>query len=554
MKNHLIRFLALTLAMALALCGCGSKAAPERTLPDTSEDASMSTDVSLPEEEEPDFTPQYTCIADHSSVWFSEEEDSVSPALYAVTDLDGNGLLEVIRSTCEGSGMYSTSAFFEVNEAMDGMIELDYGVEEGDSEPDIITSFVNNYSDGNSCYYIVDDIIRNGAAENITVHYALCKKGTSVQIEKLGSRHMDYKENQGEVETFYDAEGSEIDAETYFDIDVTRFEDFTYDVCYLDWQILYPEDNFALFAQLSHEAYASGAALERDPYQVDIYANPESDLYWKTGVDRIWLPGVENPETRIRFVCAPDGVQVALEQVEWIESANLFQPVGEVFCENTIAGTVYEFPATLAETVPSYRLRIQDDYGTNYWYLTMDGSGERPDPIEIYYADQEFELPAEDDSFMTLCKAYAGMMITAGEQAALEQNYYWRTVGNAAMLQTLKSADADEDGRIYLSEWLMNAYCDAMFPYVWPQPEMTENCPVNYYEEWNEDPYKIHDALFYDDSSTRVVSIDRTETEVMQAHIAVSTQMGEEGVTINFLPNPNTPFGYQITDAVISAG
>lgn len=555
MKNHLIHFLALTLAMALALCGCGSKSAPERTMPDTSEDASLSADISAIEEETedtPDFLQQYDCISANASLWLDDSEEAFEPCCYTVTDLDGNGLLEVIRSTCQGSGMYSTSAFFEVNEAMDGMTQLEYGVEEGDSEPDIITSYVTIYYDDEHCYYLFNDTIRNGAAENFTVRYALLKEGSAIRLEKLGASHLLYNlETDEEEETFYDAEGGEIDMTTYYNIDETRFSQFSYDVRSLDWQALDAESDFAMFAQESYEAFASGAALERSPYQLDIYANDRSELYQSLGDDVVQLPGVENPETAVRFVCGPDGVQVALEQVEWIESASVFRPLGDVFREYVAAGTVYEFPATLAETVPSYRLSVQDAYGTDCWYLTMDGSGEREDPIELRYAEHELLLPTEDEPIAAMCQAYAGMLFTAGSMDALETDYFWQTVGSAAMMQTLKAADADENGCIFLSDWLMDAYCDSIFPYHL-QPELTEDCPVST-RDIADEPYVVRDALA-GCPSTHIVGIDFDDDEVMKVMVAISTPDGEEGVDVYVQPNPYIPFGYQITGGTISVG
>lgn len=93
---------------------------------------------------------------------------SSDPVFYTVTDLDQNGRLELIVSSCQGSGLYTYSFFFEVTPSLDGLQLCERTLTEGDSEADItFTDSPPVYYDSSNhvYYYVFDDLIRNGAAE-----------------------------------------------------------------------------------------------------------------------------------------------------------------------------------------------------------------------------------------------------------------------------------------------------------------------------------------------------------------------------------------------------
>ncbi|MBR1392069.1 MAG: hypothetical protein IJ567_11645 [Lachnospiraceae bacterium] len=112
-----------------------------------------------------DSQAQIQLIADCVDEWAATGDGGTN--FYAITDLDGNGRLEIIAATCGGTGLYTYSSFYEVNETYDGIDACDYPAEEGESQPDIVMEQVNSYFDEDTGirYFVFEDVLRNGAAE-----------------------------------------------------------------------------------------------------------------------------------------------------------------------------------------------------------------------------------------------------------------------------------------------------------------------------------------------------------------------------------------------------
>lgn len=135
---------------------------------------------------------QLQVIADNSKIW-SKREDLKEPYQhYAITDLDQNGRLEIIASSgTQGSGQFTTTEYFQVNEAKDGVqkIKTDYG-EEWASEEDVVYNLEIVYYDEKKqeYYYITGDSMTGGLA---TGYYksvvALSLQDNQMKREFLGS-------------------------------------------------------------------------------------------------------------------------------------------------------------------------------------------------------------------------------------------------------------------------------------------------------------------------------------------------------------------------------
>lgn len=167
---------------------------------------------------------QIQVIADQVSVWKGEEEEIYYG--YAVTDLDHNGRLEIIASTCQGSGIYTYSSFYEVNENGDGLDMCEYPGAEGGSEADIMEDSANVYydSDVNIYYYIFGDNIRCGSAE---LHYnmrAIYLQNGKILEKFLYSSELMFTEDDM-VSKYYDAEGNPVSEEEYDALINQVFED-----------------------------------------------------------------------------------------------------------------------------------------------------------------------------------------------------------------------------------------------------------------------------------------------------------------------------------------
>lgn len=165
-----------------------------------------------------DYFGQLQIIANNTVVWMGDTEGIAESYYYAVTDLDQNGRLEIIQSSCQGTGLYTYTELWEVDADGTGIVPCEYSIDEGDSQPDIITNSVRVYFDGeNDCYfYIFSDDIRNGAAEYYQNQVAFSLQGGVVTTTLLGQSHSIYASfDSGAVSTYTDGDGNTIDEEAY---------------------------------------------------------------------------------------------------------------------------------------------------------------------------------------------------------------------------------------------------------------------------------------------------------------------------------------------------
>lgn len=158
---------------------------------------------------------------------------------YAITDLDQNGRLELISTIIQGSGQYTDSYYYEVNEALDGLNELKLADKKLESGADIVADSIPAYYDieNNIYYYIFDDVIKSGIKFCDGNKRAIALKNGSLSEQILAYKTTWYGENS----SFEDADGNEISESGYHAIANTVFPDFIKkEVCFswIDWDVL----------------------------------------------------------------------------------------------------------------------------------------------------------------------------------------------------------------------------------------------------------------------------------------------------------------------------
>lgn len=245
----------ICLAAGLTACGGGQTAesreqtAAEQEAGSAQETAqAVETEAQTGEEEIPEGEPlaveesemeaQLRLISENSQLWTEGEALYGGYYVYAVTDLNQNGRLEVISSVCEGSGLYTTSTFWEVNEAEDGLVRYEKTTPEGDSEADIEVSTAKAYYDASSdsYYYIFDDVIRNGASEHYYNKRALRLADGAVEETPLANMSVIYTEGSEDPEiTCTDAQGNFFTEEEYDQVEDRVFADQTPFTLSLNW-------------------------------------------------------------------------------------------------------------------------------------------------------------------------------------------------------------------------------------------------------------------------------------------------------------------------------
>ncbi len=165
-----------------------------------------------------DVDAQLQLIASNSSMWFpGEDELSYNVYSYAVTDLDFNGRLEIIVSSCQGTGFFSYSNIWQVNVNCDGLDKLNFADSEEISQPDIVTDTVPVYynASSNVYNYIFEDFLRAGASENYTTLISLSLNDTSIETRSIASVHNVYSDSGEASSTYSNADGGTITQEQY---------------------------------------------------------------------------------------------------------------------------------------------------------------------------------------------------------------------------------------------------------------------------------------------------------------------------------------------------
>ncbi len=167
-------------------------------------------------------------MTDEKDMWLIFMDYANDVEQYVVTDLDKNGRAELIISSMGGTGAYTYSRIFEVNEAHDGLEEVTTDFIEGDSQPDII-SFdkpVTVYIDQDFVHhYIVEDFLKVTPAEYNTVIYDLTLQDGQLSHRALASKSESYNTEGGVTVKYEDANRAEITEEAYQAIAETVFAD-----------------------------------------------------------------------------------------------------------------------------------------------------------------------------------------------------------------------------------------------------------------------------------------------------------------------------------------
>ena len=174
MKRSICIGLVVLLAFALPACS-----AQEPQTPSPAETVGSS-----------DPSDQIKLIAENRDLWLVTDPLKANDVQYALTDLDGNGRLELISTITEGTGLFTSTQFYEVSEDFNKLQRLEYPAGETHSEPDIgfaesfrcykgeygtfliaIDEMANGYEE--RYYSQVFLTLQNGTVEAATISYCM---------------------------------------------------------------------------------------------------------------------------------------------------------------------------------------------------------------------------------------------------------------------------------------------------------------------------------------------------------------------------------------------
>lgn len=175
----------------------------------------------------PPLEEQRRILEENRGLWAFEEEEYSPDWYYAFTDLDRNGLLEVLAVSTQGSGIFTYAHFYEVLPDGSGVRNLYHADAETvrmDDWPEIILESIPSYYDKDTdrYYYICTNNVRDGAAHTISRPAALCLKDGAAEWEYLAMKETNVTE-EGEQTTWLDGSGNPITEEEYNNIVENRF-------------------------------------------------------------------------------------------------------------------------------------------------------------------------------------------------------------------------------------------------------------------------------------------------------------------------------------------
>ena len=221
MKKFFVLILAVTIFIGMV--GCGKYSADFENANDKSQPTEKKSQDTAEINNETDkkdkISKQIQLIADNIDLW--KIDDEIENGAYAVCDINNNGRLEIISSTCQGTGMYSQNNIWEVNENMDGLVKCSQTIKEGDSQADIMSAnIIPAYYDSqkNVYYLIFDDLTKSSMAE-----YYENKRSWSLQNNQVIENYLAYKstiytDSDNTDITCKDAEDNIISEEEYNNI------------------------------------------------------------------------------------------------------------------------------------------------------------------------------------------------------------------------------------------------------------------------------------------------------------------------------------------------
>ena len=176
----------------------------------------------------PSAEEQRRILEDNRSLWTFVEDDYSPDWYYAFTDLDHNGLLEVLAASTQGSGMFTYAHFYEVlpdGSGIKNLYHADEEVEGIDDWPEVVLESIPCYYDpASDCYYYVcTNTTRDGAAHSISQIAALSLKDGVAEWEYLACMDIQMTDAGEEKTTYEDAEGNSITEEDYNSVVEKRF-------------------------------------------------------------------------------------------------------------------------------------------------------------------------------------------------------------------------------------------------------------------------------------------------------------------------------------------
>lgn len=172
---------------------------------------------------------QISIIAENKSLWYINLEFANDVYKYMVTDLDCNGRLEIVMANEGGTGLYTYTDIYEVNDTFTGLNKWTNNYKEGDSQLDIIVDEASAYFDTvktGASYYVFEDLLREMPAYYTRIGALVFKDGAFYEYTAARKDEIYNVDGQAEIK-FYDRDGHEITESEYNNMADKVFSEMT---------------------------------------------------------------------------------------------------------------------------------------------------------------------------------------------------------------------------------------------------------------------------------------------------------------------------------------
>ncbi len=165
---------------------------------------------------EGDIANQVHVIMENRSTWDRDEMD-MDTIGYLVTDLDHNGRLEILVSRFGGTGLFTYTDGYEVNEAKDGIARIEKSWIEGQSEQDLMMrDSVPMYTKGVDApkWYVFEDLTRDQQWDFRSKEALSLQHGLWV-VQLISSEGVEHKDDGTSRAVYNDCNGKQVSKKAY---------------------------------------------------------------------------------------------------------------------------------------------------------------------------------------------------------------------------------------------------------------------------------------------------------------------------------------------------
>ena len=204
-----------------------------------------------------------------------KQSDDASRWCYAVTDLDHDGLLELLAGTVQGSGRYTTVKAWRVQPDKQSLGEISINVPEGDSFPDIVIDAADTFhdKDTNYWYYMFNDHVVVSSKEVYANKSAIALVGNELQYCTYAYQHNEWTDGHL-VTTFTNRDNEVITPEQYNSVGEDVFAKMERGTVHFDWFLASEASSATRFT----DSYAVFLGLRQPPKPdaSDVTPNPDT--------------------------------------------------------------------------------------------------------------------------------------------------------------------------------------------------------------------------------------------------------------------------------------